>query len=198
MNKHKTVRIFIILFFIFLVIAAVYFFLLLRFRGSVKVHPEKDVTVTDHIILYRQDNNLWASDYLGDSSFTMEKSGCLVTCIASVLGITPQILNEEFSKNNVYDSEGNLLWNQISNVNENYKAEVYSEASEEILMDCLESGRFPIVRVRMHGFGNFHYVLIIKAEGGVFYCMDPLEDELTPLTAYGNRVYAVRCVYMEE
>lgn len=141
---------------------------------------------------------MWASDYLGNSSFTMEKSGCLVTCIASVLGITPQILNEEFSKNNVYDSEGNLLWNQISNVNENYKTEVYSEASEEILMDCLESGRFPIVRVRMHGFGNFHYVLIVKAEDGVFYCMDSLKDELTPLTAYGNRVYAVRCVYMEE
>lgn len=197
MNKHKNVRIFMILFFILVILAAIYFFMMLRFRGSVKVYPDKDISVTDNIILYRQDNSSWAADHLGDTSFIMKKSGCLVTCIASVLGITPKTLNKEFSENHVYDSEGNLLWNRISNVNDDYKVEVYSEVSEEILMNCLENGRFPIVRVRMHGFGNFHYVLIVKAEGGVFYCMDPLRDELAPLTVYGNRVYAVRCVYVE-
>lgn len=195
MNQGKARNFFILLFFIVIIFVAVYFLMMFRFRGSTKAYPSKDITVTDNIVLYRQDNYLWAADHLGNSSFTMEKSGCLVTCIASVLGVTPKNLNEEFSKNNVYDSEGNLLWNQISNVNENYEAEVYSEVSEKILMDCLENGRFPIARVRMHGIGNFHYVLIVKAEGGVFYCMDPLRDELTPLTAYGNRVYAVRCVY---
>lgn len=197
MNKYKTIRIFMILFFILFILAAIYFFIMLRFRGSVKVHPDKDISVTDNIKLYRQDNSSWAEDYLGDSSFIMKKSGCLVTCIASVLDITPKTLNEKFSKNHVYDSEGNLLWNRISNLNDNYKVEVYSEVSEEILMNCLENGRFPIVRVRMYEFGNFHYVLIVKAEDGVFYCMDPLRDELTPLTVYGNRVYAVRCVYVE-
>lgn len=197
MNKHKTSKILILLFLVIFVLAAAYFFMMFRFRGSVKVHPSKDIVITDNIVFLRQDNNIWAADHLGKSSFTMGKSGCLVTCIASVLGVTPKTLNEEFSKHNVYDSEGNLLWNQLSNMNENYKVEVYSEVSEEILMNCLENGRFPIVRVRMNGFGNYHYVLIVKAEGGVFYCMDPLRDELTPLSAYGNRVYAVRCFYVE-
>lgn len=34
-------------------------------------------------------------------------------------------------------------------------------------------------------------------ENGTFYCMDPLRDSLTPLSRYGNRVYAVRCVYLD-
>lgn len=52
---------------------------------------------------------------------------------------------------------------------------------------------FCIDRMMKNGLGNFHYMLIVKAENGEFYCMDSLEDELTELSRYGNRVYAVRC-----
>lgn len=62
------------------------------------------------------------------------------------------------------------------------------------MKNCLEHGKFPITRVRMSGIGNFHYVLIVKLEDGIYFCMDPLEDELQPLSHYRNRVYAIRCV----
>lgn len=110
--------------------------------------------------------------------------------------IFPGSLNEIFSSNGVYDAEGNLQWEnlrQLDNGNA-YEVEVYNSVSEEILRDCLGCGKFPIVRVRMNGVGNFHYVLVVKLEEGKYYCMDPLENNLQPLSHYGNRVYAIRCV----
>lgn len=107
---------------------------------------------------------------------------------------TPYALNELFSQQDVYDAEGNLLWDALRNTGK-YEAEVYGSVTEELLPDLLKEGKYPIVRVRMYGLGNFHYVLVVKAEAGEYYCVDPLEDGLVPLSRYGNRVYAVRCVY---
>ncbi len=171
---------------------------MLRFRGSHVVSVKEEIVPASEIVLYRQDDERWADETLGDSSYTMEKSGCLVSCIASAVTMvkeekTPGILNEEFSAHNVFDTEGNILWDALRNMGE-YEVDVFSEVTEELLIECLKDGRYPIVRVRMYGVGNFHYVLIVKAENGDFYCMDPLEDKLTKLSKYGNRIYAVRCV----
>lgn len=81
---------------------------------------------------------------------------------------TPYALNELFSQQDVYDAEGNLLWDALRNTGK-YEAEVYGSVTEELLPDLLKEGKYPIVRVRMYG--------------------------LVPLSRYGNRVYAVRCVY---
>lgn len=61
----------------------------------------------------------------------------------------------------------------------------------------LQDGIYPIVRVRMKGSGNFHFVLIVKSERGKFWCMDPMvqTDSLVSLEEFGNRIYAVR--YLE-
>lgn len=69
--------------------------------------------------------------------------------------------------------------------------------STGLLQKCLREERYPVVRVRRNGFGNFHYVLIIESSNGMFYCMDPLnqDDMPVPLSEFNNRVYAVRCVY---
>ena len=171
---------------------------MLRFRGSHVVSAKEEIVPASEIVLYRQDDERWADETLGNSSYIMGKSGCLVSCIASAVTMakeekTPGNLNEEFSAHNVFDAEGNILWDALRNMGE-YEVDVFNEVTEELLTECLRDGRYPIVRVRMHGVGNFHYVLIVKAENGEFYCMDPLEDKLTKLSKYGNRIYAVRCV----
>lgn len=125
----------------------------------------------------------------------MEKSRCLVCCIASAVSMmgeekTPHTLNVEFSGQQVFDGEGNLLWEKLRSIGE-YEADVFGEVTSGLLMKCLKEGKYPIVRVRMYGWGNLHYVLIVKAENGKFYCMDPLQDGLTSLSLYGSRVYAV-------
>ncbi|MDE7479472.1 MAG: C39 family peptidase [Lachnospiraceae bacterium] len=176
--------------------------LALRLRGSVVVRPNKNALILGEVAAYRQDDDAWAKARLGDSRFTMKSSGCLVTCIASAVStetgseITPGELNEIFSENRVYDSEGNIQWAAIDKI-EGYSAEVFQSISEQEIAQCLAAGHYPIVRVRMHGIGNFHYVLIVGVEDGAYLCMDPLENELTKLSQYLNRVYAVRMVFAD-
>lgn len=195
--KRKKAGLLIVILLFLLLIAAVFIFA--RFRGAVVVHANKDVIPEQEVVFYRQDDERWAQETLGSSKYTMEGSGCLVCCIASAISmtggeITPEVLNDKFFAQNVYDAEGNVVWNSLQNAGE-YQAEVFGEISNGILEEYLKNGCYPIARVRMHGVGNFHYVLIVKAESGMFYCMDPLRDGLVPLSKYGNRIYAVRCVY---
>lgn len=197
MRKNRYVFIVVLLLMICLFIMLG--FLIIRRRGGTVVYANEDVISNEEIIFYRQDDERWAKETLGDSKYTMGKSGCLVSCIASAVTMmneekTPLTLNEEFSVQNVFDAEGNILWDNLRNMGR-YEVEVYQDVTSELLTTCLETGRYPIVRVRMYGLGNFHYVLIVKAENGEFYCMDPLKNGLTPLSKYGNCVYAVRCVY---
>lgn len=173
-----------------------------RLRGGVTVKPAEEQSKGKEVILYRQDDSQWEKDTLGDSRYTMESSGCLVTCIASALSmggenVTPGELNGLFSENGVYDEEGNLLWDKLRELEE-YEADVCPEVSAALIDTYLEQGRYPIARVRMNGVENFHYVLIAGSEGDSYLCMDPLQDEIMPLSYYLNRVYALRCVYRTE
>lgn len=205
MKKKSLLKIALLLIALCMGIMAVCF---LRFRGSQVISVSKsaeDIVPCENVILFRQDDERWAADKLGSSVYSMKKSGCLVTCIASALSmenmvVSPDSLNTLFSSNNVYDREGNLQWDPLRQLDggETYEVEVFSSVTEEVLRDCLKQGKFPIVRVRMNGLGNFHYVLVVKLENGQYFCMDPLKDQLQPLSHYGNRVYAVRCVSAQQ
>lgn len=180
-------------------------FICFRLRGGVQVKAAQggDIPPGAEAVLYRQDDERWGDDQLGDSQYTMASSGCLVSCIASALSMesgeeeTPGSLNGKFSGMQAYDAEGNLQWQPLSEGGE-YRADVYGEVSADIIDACLLQGHYPIVRVRMYALGNIHYVLIVGAEDGEYLCMDPLRDEITRLSNYGSRVYAVRCVYYGE
>lgn len=174
----------------------------LLFRGSARLEAEIDYEPKDNITLYGQNDIRWAQKKLGKSRYIMKSSGCLVSCIAmavtmSGMEITPGELNELFSENLTYDEEGNLQWDEVKKL-DGYMVEGYFEPSAEKIDEYLSKGIYPIARVRMRGIGNFHYVLIIGSEEGEYLCLDPLEDEVTRLSRYGNRVYSFRCVWYEK
>lgn len=203
--KNKSL-IAVIFLFVFLCLG-IMAFCFLRFRGSEIIlipNGTENIIPCENTVFFRQDDERWAEDKLGSSDFSMKKSGCLVTCIATAntmegRDVFPGSLNDAFSSGNVYDAEGNLQWGNLAQLDggETYEVEVFNSVSEDILRYCLNQGKFPIVRVRMRGVGNFHYVLVVKLEEGNYYCMDPLKDELQALSDYGNRVYAIRCVSLK-
>lgn len=171
-----------------------------RLRHSIRIYASRDIIPDNDIIYYRQDDPLWGNEKLGSSDYDLASSGCLLSCIAASLSMqsgmeeTPYTLNIKFSQENVYDAEGNIQWDNLKKMEE-YEVIVYEDISARLIDECLLDGKYPIVRVRMHGFGNFHYVLIVQAEDGKYKCMDPLCDGMTELADYGNRIYAIRCVY---
>lgn len=192
----------IIVFGVLLIVGSFLFF---RLRNGVQIKPpqDKDIWSDREIIFYRQDDERWGEDRLGNSRYTMQSSGCLVSSIASALSMesgaeeTPGALNRKLSDSQVYDTEGNLQWGSLSALGD-YRVDVYQEVSSDIIEDCLSEGRYPIVRVRMYALGNIHYILIVGLQDGEYLCMDPLQDKLMKLSSYGNRVYVVRCVSFEK
>lgn len=194
-------------FFLLLFTGGVFF----RFRGSVPAEPLTEIPA-GQVVFYRQDGQDWKDEKLGGSEFTMEFSGCLTACIASVLEMeeagpragepmNPGELNRLFSENQVYDSQGNIQWGPLEQVlGLKVQREDGREVSAGNMEGMLSRGVFPIARVRMKGVGSFHYVVVVQAGEGQFWCMDPLkqEGELVPLSEYGGRIYAVRYLMEKE
>lgn len=198
MKNKKITLIKLVILFIGIIVAAIALFCF-RVHHGVVVKTDKPEVISHEVIAYRQDDERWAKDQLGDSSFTMKSSGCLVSCIASAVSmermeeVTPGELNAIFSEYNVYDGEGNIQWSAIENI-DGYSVNVYNDVEEQVIYQWLSEGHYPIVRVRVNGVGNWHYVLVVGLEDQEYICMDPLKNELTRLPQYLSRVYAVRVV----
>lgn len=199
MTSKKT-RIFVIITIFLCTFLLVIAFVFLQFRGSTRIKSTIDIVPDADIVCYRQDDPRWADESLGNSAYTLKSSGCLVSCIASALTMehdteeTPFTLNARLSSEKGYDSEGNLQWENLRQTT-GFQVDLPSDISSDVIDSYLSQGIYPIVMVRMYGLFNMHYVLIVKAENGRYRCMDPLKDELTDLSHYGNRIYAVRCVH---
>lgn len=191
---------------IFLAAGVLIFF---RIRGSISIKPEKDCPVPENVVCFFQKDPLWNKDKLGASVYTMGSSGCLTTCITSVVdmqdieidqirdGLTPGTLNTLFSSHNVYDGEGNIQWEPLESLlGVSIARKQASELSDNEIDKLLEQEFYPIVRVRVSGLGNYHFVLIVGAQDGEYLCMDPLseKEEIVPLSKFWNRIYAVRYI----
>lgn len=161
-------------------------------------------------VFYRQNDEVWKSDRMGEAVDTMGGSGCLVTCLAASMEMqrrtvddgyrmTPGELNEELAEHQVYDERANVLWNPLREYLEGWTVETPSRPDGDEIEEMLREGHFPIVRVRMPRSGANHWVMLMEAGDGEYYCMDPLhgEDEMVSLSEFGNVVYAVRSVAYE-
>jgi hypothetical protein len=153
---------------------------------------------------YLQNDARWRAETMGDSSYRLGGSGCLVACLASALSTLgvdtdPGRLNEAFSESGVYTPAGEVIWTRIEaaipGVSYQYKRIFGTGALETDLAE----GRFPLVRVRYLGSGAPHWVLVIGAGDGEFLVMDPLDTARapSPLSRHG-KVYAYRALVATE
>lgn len=160
---------------------------------------------------YQQGDPEWGGDKLGDSRFSMKGSGCLTSCIAAALSgqaraegqeekvLTPGELNRLFSENSVYNQEGNIVWGKIAKALPDTEVIVASGVDNDEINGLLEEGKYPIVKVKNHGNGAWHWVVLAGADERGFLCMDPLKKEgaLVPLSDHGDVAYSMRTVYWQ-
>jgi len=162
-------------------------------------------------VYYRQNDEEWKSERMGTAADTLGGSGCLVTCLAASMEMqkgaveagyrmTPGELNRELSENQVYDDRANVLWNPLREYLTEWTVLTPSKADGTEIERMLNDGHFPIVKVRMPRSGANHWVMLVEARDGEYYCMDPLHgaDEMVPLSEFGNVVYSVRCICYNE
>lgn len=205
-NRSKR-RPIIMLLFAFLLLCLAAGILLLRRRmpaKAVKLVPEREIAC-DQPVFYRQNDSEWGDEQMGASRDTMKRSGCLVTCIAASLEmqtqrvdtqfhLTPGELNRQLTAHGVYDAHGNILWQPLREFLPEWEIETPGKVRAQEVESLLEDGFYPIVKVKMPVSGASHWVLLLEARGGDYYCMDPLhgDGETVPLSKFHDEVYAVR------
>jgi hypothetical protein len=162
--------------------------------------PEQNYAIAD-VTFFLQNDPQWADDTLGASHYKMAGSGCLVTCMASSLcaqgiDIDPGRLNKIFTENDVYNSEGEILWNNISKAFPDIRVTAPANADAANLEKAVEQGLLPIVKVKYKGNGYQHWVLLIGANEDGYLCMDPLnpDKEPQPLSKHDEVIYRYRIV----
>ncbi len=172
---------------------------LFRIRQSgIVLTPSRDI-VPVAAPYYLQNDPAWAAESIGASGYSMADTGCLVSCVASAVSvldatITPGELNEQLTAADGYDN-ADLLWYKLHEINPNVEYQYKRVFSATTLENDLTSGRLPVVKVKMHHTGATHWVLVVGAQDGEFWVMDPLQQDktLVPLSEHGA-VFAYRAI----
>ncbi|MGN0612939.1 MAG: hypothetical protein ACI4JB_03485 [Porcipelethomonas sp.] len=192
----------------------VFAILIIAGSGAIYLYREKDAKTVSPTVAagscetaaFCQSDELWKDDRLGDSEYKMSNSGCLTTCIASMLlmqgisvegvpEINPGTLNEFFSENDVYDSEGNLQWDAAGEaLNVEFTGISTSEIDGAYLDRMIGKNIYPIACVKVPSTGNYHFVLLTGSDDESFLCMDPMngKGEAVSLSEYDNKIYSLR------
>lgn len=186
-------------------------FLLQRNRPSqgIVIHPKENWSCLQPVY-YSQKDPAWGDDQMGLAPDVLKVSGCLITSIAASMSmqeavydssfkLTPKELNAAFSSHQVYDKQANILWNPLREYLSGWTVLTPEKPDGDEIEHMLSKGHYPIVKVRMPSGGAVHWVLLMEARDGDYYCMDPLNEEsaMVPLSQFNDTVYSVRCLVRE-
>lgn len=172
-------------------------------KAGVRISP-RNTYEPGEIKVFLQNDPKWKDDSLGSSRFRLGGHGCLVSILASSLnafGFDMDVseLNELFTREGVYNSEGEVIWYRIGKAVPGVGYRYKRVFSGRTLERDLKEGRLPLVMVRYNKTGVFHWVMIIGADEEDFLIIDPLKQDKKParLGTHG-RVHAYRVLVREE
>lgn len=143
-----------------------------------------------------QYDSRWSNKTLGSCSETMSQIGCAVTSIAilavhsqsaSESTFNPGILCDYLSKNDGFDSYGNLYWGTISGLVPDFtfkkRAAITNRSKAGIvkqLSEYINEGYYIVLSVEYDG----HWVAIDTVKDGEVYMMDPAQNSTNKLFDY--------------
>jgi hypothetical protein len=162
--------------------------------------PDKPYSPHD-VKVFLQNDPLWSDSYIGNSRFRLGGHGCLVSVLASALNdmgydLNVKELNSIFTEKEVYDAKGEVIWHKVGQALPGVTYRYQRLFGSATLTRDLEQGRLPLVMVRYHGKGVFHWVLVVGSNDRDFIIVDPLKQDKKPdrLSTHG-RIYAYRVLY---
>lgn len=168
---------------------------------GIELVPSQDFQPKE-VIYYLQSDPLWGADNIGNSSYKMAGSGCLITSISVAMNdlgisITPKELNFKFYESGVYTDDGDVIWKMINKAENKIDYSYKRIFSAKTIENDLKNGLLPLVFVQYHGKGVDHWILIVGAFEGEFLIYDPINGKLDylPLSTHG-KVYAYRVIVL--
>ena len=153
-----------------------------------------------NVPIFRQADDRWRKDMLGNTPATLGAEGCAVTSAAMVLAsygidIDPGRLNRQLTESDGYEGEGHIKWEMAAEVTGNIARKAYEDPPSYRLMDeNLARGNPVIVRLRLES-GTTHFVVIAGKGGYDYLTRDPgagAAKGLYPLKEFGSKIEALR------
>ena len=150
--------------------------------------------------LFRQSDDRWRHDLLGETVDTIGATGCAISSIAMVLsyyGIDtdPQRLNRFLIDHGGYTPEGWVYWEKAAAIAPDRVRHVYESLPSYYLIDRNLYHRNPvIIRVRLPS-GITHFVVIVGKSGFDYLIRDPgagARKGIYPLKEIGSDIQALR------
>ena len=148
--------------------------------------------------VYLQNDPTWAGDTIGNSTTTLGSAGCLISCAAMAISqfgsrVTPAQVNQAMTAVDGFDYD-EFLWYRVKEAFPGLDYRYQRVFDSGTIERDLEDGLLPIVKVRYHGNGAQHWLLVVGAAGGEFLVIDPLDTgrQPVPLNGTHGRVYAYR------
>lgn len=164
--------------------------------GGIFFQPRLEIKVPH----FRQADERWGKDLLGDTPATLAAEGCAVASAAMVLasyGIEtdPGHLNRLVRDGAGYVGTGWLDWDKAADVTGNIARKVYEDAPSFRLIDDNLARRNPVI-VRLRTKADVtHFVVIAGKEGYDYLALDPGVPEdrrYYPLKEFGSKIEALR------
>ncbi len=171
--------------------------LLLLIEGIFTTFNPIKVSAAEDYRLWRQWDERWGDIYLGESSDTMARSGCLVTAVA-ILAVhsgtkdadtfNPGTFVENLNEVGAFDSWGAIAsWAKVTEVipeirfvkSANFTSTTQEGKAEEILA-TIEEGYYVICNV------GGHWVFVEGVDGSDVYMIDSAMDEVKMFEGYEN------------
>ena len=164
--------------------------------GGLYFQPRLELKVPS----FRQADDRWRKDKLGNTPATLGAEGCAVASAAMVLAsygvdTDPGRLNKLVTDANGYEGAGWLKWEAAAEVTGNVARKVYEgDPSYRLIDENLRHGNPVIVRLRTES-GITHFVVIAGKEGYDYLTRDPgagAAKGLYPLSEFGSKIEALR------
>ena len=146
---------------------------------------------------FLQTDPRWAKQQIGGSGETLSRVGCTICCVAMVLNsygvsLTPHELNEALKLADGYTASGLLKWDSVPRLTKGRVLPFYIGSPDvEKIDSALKNGHPVIAKVMLRNLIQ-HWVLIVGKEGTEYLVRDPLNPEITKLSAVGTNIYAIR------
>lgn len=162
-----------------------------------------DIILPD-IATYRQDFGDWSSDTLGATSDTMAGYGCTVTSVANAITnvtgsqMSPKKLNDTLSRIDGYTSRGWLIWSKVAEATDGaVQITVHGTPTHEKIDQCMASGSYPIVKIKLGGVVP-HWVMLVGRRDGEYLMRDPLQggpaDQPIEVSRRAQKIHSLRCL----
>lgn len=135
------------------------------------------------MVPYSQRDPQWSNDKMGLTKSTLGQKGCLTTCFAMIMELSPKTVNIRFGEKGVYQHDL-IIWKKVPEALNLKLIEIPTNFDNARASEAIKNYGFCLVEVDFDGIissqADNHWVLYV----GNQLCFDPWDGGIKPTNSY--------------